>query len=154
LKRHSAATKPKTTSGTAARPIEGEPAPASLADARAEATGCANRPSVNPDPAAPSQGDGQAAALAETKNRRPILTEQDLADELRRLGRGTRARLVEFMIDKTSEDEQDVAEHVHDNKKASGKAIALNCNRTSEDAEGLGVPFRYALSAGKVFKTP
>jgi hypothetical protein len=34
LKRHSAATKPKTTSGTAARPIEGEPAPACPADAR------------------------------------------------------------------------------------------------------------------------
>jgi hypothetical protein len=134
-------------------PAQPEDAPGQ-AEARPEATGCANQPSVNPDPAAPSQGGGKAAGPAETRKRPPILTEQDFADELRRLGRVTRAHLVEYMIDKSNADELDVAVHVHGNKAAETKAIRLNCNRTSKDAESLGVPFRYALRAGKIFKTP
>jgi hypothetical protein len=80
-------------------------------------------------------------------------TEQALALEFRRSGKATEAALVEFMTGKSSATALEVGRNVHDDETASEKTIRANCHRTSEDAESLGSPYRYRLSAGVVFKT-
>ncbi|MGP0065931.1 MAG: hypothetical protein ACLQGP_20320 [Isosphaeraceae bacterium] len=82
------------------------------------------------------------------------LTEEAFALELRSLGKPTEAALVEFMTGKKSARGVEVGRNVHDDEAASDKTIRANCNRTNEDAESLGLPYRYRLSSGVVFKTP
>jgi hypothetical protein len=144
----------------AAATLEGENEPlATLAPPRQEdgqpvatTSGTTDPERLNEAP----QADGPATTLREDEKGHlaPIPpTEEALALELRRVCKPTEAALVEFMTNRKNATTLEVGQSVHDDETASDKTIRSNCNRTNEDAERLGSPYRYRLSAGVVFKT-
>ena len=56
-----------------------------------------------------------------------------LVDTLRRGGKATQARLVEFMAGRDSAPCEDVGREVHDDKDASERTVRMNARRTNDE---------------------
>jgi hypothetical protein len=77
---------------------------------------------------------------------------QAIADKLRMQRKTIQARLVEFMADRPSAENEDVAEHVHKVKKISDKAIAANVQRTNDSLADIEPRLAFKPASGKVFR--
>jgi hypothetical protein len=93
-------------------------------------------PPAVPSPQAPSPGIDFAA----------------LADELRKAGKPTQARLIEFMSDKPKATVQDVGEYVHDDSSVKDKTIAANAKRANDWLAENRVPLSLRVASGFVFR--
>lgn len=80
------------------------------------------------------------------------LDQRDPVEELRRAGRATPARLVEFMKDRRSAEFNDIAEYVHYDECAEPSTIRQNIKRTNDLLMELGFHFEFVTRDSRVFK--
>jgi hypothetical protein len=76
----------------------------------------------------------------------------DLIIELRRKGARTQSMLLEFMKCRSNAEIQDIADHVHGNKHLSDGAIRSNVMRTNDALLEKGLPIKFRVRSGFVFK--
>jgi hypothetical protein len=75
-----------------------------------------------------------------------------VVSRLRKMGKGKRATLVEYMADKEEAAVEDVAVAVHDHKETSEKTIRQNADRTNDDLVEMGIPLSFRVVAARVFR--
>lgn len=71
---------------------------------------------------------------------------------LRKAGKRVQAALVEYMVDKKEATAEDIAEHVHKDSNTTEKAMRANANKTTASLEDMGIPVRFRLASGRMFR--
>jgi len=79
-------------------------------------------------------------------------TEADLVTMLRKIGRPTQARLVEFLVGRREALSVEIADEVHDDSEISSKGIGKNVSRTNDSLVEFGSRIRYRFASSRVFK--
>jgi hypothetical protein len=117
---------------------------ATLKAARATQPDPPDKPSKETiDPPAPSE---------QRKEVGDELTDDELVNELRSLGKAEPAALVEFMKDKKFADYDTIKEKVHGNPTVSDEAVRKLIERTNKAIQHLAWPFTFRTASGLVVK--
>ena len=107
-------------------------------------------------PSAPTDPPPAGKAPAAFGDEAPAAVVADPCDalvgKLRKNRARTQAALLEFMKSRQSAEFQDIALHVHGDDNASDRAIRANLKRTNEALGAEGLPIRFSVGAGFVFK--